>query len=284
VQCDEGSKLHREAVPDVVPAVVRLLCPSECHRWGYGRGEGSEPGDGQAEHEELETREGGGVPQDERLNADRRLQDEVGQGERVEARKVQPDERQLRRGANRHVAVQGELREGVLRRCGDRAGEKSAPEVAPAGVVRGDIVEHGQLEAPQCCIRTVWNGGDSRGENSDMCRSCKQRDVSLDGARTLKLPGGESTEERCLERTATPTVGTNPVIKHWVERQVDSLKPGKLVNARKQTNQFGNGVSSDRVGPPPRVQGDSHDIAYEMGEEDAPCSSSLPVLSAPESR
>ena len=73
---DEGSTLRREAVPDLFPPVAQLLGFGEGRRWG--RGEESEPGFGQAARVEVEPREGVGVPQDEKLNADRRLPEEVG--------------------------------------------------------------------------------------------------------------------------------------------------------------------------------------------------------------
>ena len=95
VQCDEGSKLHLEAVPDVFPAGAQLLCFDEGRRdWEWGE----DAGNGQAAKEGSEPRESGGVPQDERLNADRRLPKEVGIGrvrrgaESTTRRKGGPDE------------------------------------------------------------------------------------------------------------------------------------------------------------------------------------------------
>lgn len=60
--------------------------------------------------------------------------------------KEQPGERQLGRGADWHVVVQGELLEGVVRRGGICVGEESTPEVKPASVVRADIVKHRQQQ------------------------------------------------------------------------------------------------------------------------------------------
>lgn len=65
MQRDEGSELRREAVPDEVPTAgsgVKLQVLG-VHR--------------QPARDELEPREGGGVLQDERLDADGRLEDEL---------------------------------------------------------------------------------------------------------------------------------------------------------------------------------------------------------------
>ena len=49
------------------------------------------------------------------------------------------------------IAVQGELREGVLGRGEDHARQEGTPEEAPAGgesaCIRGAVEQHGQLEA-----------------------------------------------------------------------------------------------------------------------------------------
>ena len=66
--------------------------------------------DGQPAPDGLEPREGGGVPQDEVLRAKGWLEYEFPQEERTEVRKVQPSEVQSVRGADKSVAVQGELR------------------------------------------------------------------------------------------------------------------------------------------------------------------------------
>ena len=54
--------------------------------------------------------------------------------------------------------------------------------------------------------------------------------------------GRESAENRFLESEATLAVGIIPLS---IERQVDSLKPGQLVDARKRTCQFVDGTSSN---------------------------------------
>ena len=78
--------------------------------------------------EELKLREGGGMPQDERFDANGWLKDNVTQGERVEVWKVQLGEGQLGRGTKIDIAMKGELREGVLRRNEDVEAEGS-PEL-----------------------------------------------------------------------------------------------------------------------------------------------------------
>ncbi|KAH8986860.1 hypothetical protein EDB92DRAFT_2105159 [Lactarius akahatsu] len=98
VQRDEGGELRREAVPDAFPtgrSGARFLTP--------GEGEVCVGARGQRAPEELKTGKGSGVPQDERLDGDRRLEDQVSQEERAEAGKVQRSEGQPCRGADRVV-------------------------------------------------------------------------------------------------------------------------------------------------------------------------------------
>ena len=78
--------------------------------------------------EEFKLREGGGMPQDERFDANGWLKDNFTQGERVEVWKVQLGEGQLGRGTKIDIAMKGELREGVLHRNEDVEAEGS-PEL-----------------------------------------------------------------------------------------------------------------------------------------------------------
>ena len=148
---------------------------------------------------------------------------------------MQPGEGQPGRGANRCVAVQGELREGVLSRGEDHARAEGTPKMAPVAVereyFRGAAEEHGQLEAPQ---------GHQDGLEKGRFEVVKvpgaqvvQGEGRQLGWRTDAEAGRERADDGCLESEATPVVGTKLVIINWVERQIDGLDPGQLVNARK---------------------------------------------------
>lgn len=151
MQCDEGGELCRKAVPYAFPiggSGARLAITCE----GCGRGEESVGVERQLALRELKPGEGDGMPEDERLDADGWLEDELLQGDGAEARKVQPVEGEVERGADKAVAVQGELHEGVLR-CGEElSGTEGAPEAPPPikgnVYIRVAIIDHGQLEAP----------------------------------------------------------------------------------------------------------------------------------------
>lgn len=141
------------------------------------------------------------------------------------------------------VAVQSKLCEGMLRR-GDDSGEECAPEVTPA---RGEslwvwdaVEEHGQLETSQ---------GRKEGLESTRIEGGKVPNAQVVHGEGCQLrrhvdseAGRESAEDRRLE---CETIGFHSAIVAWVERQVDGLEPGQLVNARKQTREFVDDLSSD---------------------------------------
>ena len=62
------------------------------------------------------------------------------------------------------------------------------------------------------------------------------------GWRTDTEAGRESAENRVLE--SDPAFAIR-IVPRPIERQVDGLKPGQLMDARKRTFQFSDGTSSD---------------------------------------
>lgn len=121
-------------------------------------------------------------------DADGRLEDYFAQRERTEVWKVQPSKGQPRRGADRCVAFQGKFREGVPRLGKDQAMEKGAPEVHPAisGRILNAVVGHGQPEASQV-LQYAQKWGIFEAVRPVRTVFHRERDVSLDGIRMLKL-------------------------------------------------------------------------------------------------
>ena len=141
------------------------------------------------------------------------------------------------------VAVKGELSEGLERR-GEDSGGKGAPEVAPAGEerlwVRDAVKEHGQLETPQGC---------EEGPESARIKGGKVPNAQVVQGEGCQLgwymdpeAGCESAKDRCLESEA---IAFHPLFFEWIKRQVDSLEPGQLVNARNRIRQFVDDLSSN---------------------------------------
>ncbi|KAH9032749.1 hypothetical protein EDB85DRAFT_2274954 [Lactarius pseudohatsudake] len=191
VQRDEGGELRREAVPDPVPTAgsgAETLVPGEGRGYGLGVGEGQVDGGGQLACENLELRS--------RARRTRRG------GESATQRVTALMWRQ------QVVAVQGELREGLLSHREDHVRAEGTPEVDPAHV------------KPGCAYGTVVQG-----------EGCQL------GCTDAEAGGKNMMEDGCLDSEATLPIGTKPVVIKWVELQADGLEPGQLVNARKWCTQ-----------------------------------------------
>ena len=203
VQCDEGGEVGCEAVPNIFPSDYsgQLLVR---RRWS---------GEGQLARDEMKSREGGGVPQDEGLCADRWLEEDLAQRERAEARKVQPGEGQLQRRADVYVAMQGELGEKVLRWGKDQAIAEGAPEVRPPirrnRWIPSAVINHGQLETSQG-LQDSLKWGRFEGGNVPSAQVVQREGRQL-GWRTDAEAGCESAEGRLLESEATLAVKIKPV-------------------------------------------------------------------------
>ena len=69
-------------------------------------------------------------------------------------------------------------------------------------------------------VRNFWNGGDSRGEMSDVRRLCKEKEVRLGGIWSLKLA------ERAprIDTKQTCIVGIVLILFDRMERQIEGLQ------------------------------------------------------------